>query len=300
MAQEPKRDTLVRLPNPSAQPFAAALKRARFFAVVLFWVALVCLGAHVAAFVMAEWVGLYEAAPAAPAEIVTPPAPAEPAEADAAPPEAFLRGGPFVSVAAAAEAAPDATPVDPPPDEEKAWDNLFWTEDAPAATREESGGTVTAGTEPVEPAPLSHEERQALAAQRRHTTACWLAGMRVVGTLASVLLWATVFVYLQIALLGRLGGIRQITSAVFLLLLYVALVLPWERMLGGLWFGAFWEFDAMVAAHTARLEGLATGLASGVGYYGRFFALPLAAVMVLAAAGLQFASGYGESVVANE
>jgi len=59
MAQEQKRDQTVRLPNPSAQPFVAALKTVRFFAVVFFWGTMVCGLAHVAAFVLTEWVGLY-------------------------------------------------------------------------------------------------------------------------------------------------------------------------------------------------------------------------------------------------
>jgi len=56
MAQEQKRDQTVRLPNPSAQPFVAALKTVRFFAVLFFWVTMVCVLAHVAAFVLTEWV----------------------------------------------------------------------------------------------------------------------------------------------------------------------------------------------------------------------------------------------------
>ncbi|MCX5683411.1 MAG: hypothetical protein NT049_06985, partial [Planctomycetota bacterium] len=93
MAQELRRDQAVRLPNPSAQPFVAALKTCRFFAVVFFWVTMVCVMAYAAAFVATEWVGLYDApkvdaakpsaepaaAPAAPG------APAAPAPAPAAP-----------------------------------------------------------------------------------------------------------------------------------------------------------------------------------------------------------------------
>jgi len=80
MAQGQKRDQTVRLPNPSAQPFVAALKTARFFAVLFFWVAMVCVLAHVAAFVLTEWVGLYDE-------------PAETGSARAVPAGATARGG---------------------------------------------------------------------------------------------------------------------------------------------------------------------------------------------------------------
>ena len=62
MAIETKRDTPVRLPNPSAQPFVAALKTARFFAVVFFWVVFAAVVAHVAAFALTEWAGMYDVA----------------------------------------------------------------------------------------------------------------------------------------------------------------------------------------------------------------------------------------------
>ena len=69
MAQEQKRDQMVRLPNPSAQPFVAALKTARFFAVLFFWVTMVCVLAHATTFFLMEWFGLYDV-PAAEARAV--------------------------------------------------------------------------------------------------------------------------------------------------------------------------------------------------------------------------------------
>ena len=70
MALDSKRDQPVRLPNPSAQPFVAALKTARFYAVLFFWVAMVCAIAHPVAFIATEWIGVFDG-------VVAPP-PAEP------------------------------------------------------------------------------------------------------------------------------------------------------------------------------------------------------------------------------
>ena len=77
MAQEPRRDQPVRLPNPSAQPFVSALKTARLFAVVFFWITMVCILSYVVVFILTEWIGLYDA-PLAPAAPVESKAPAEP------------------------------------------------------------------------------------------------------------------------------------------------------------------------------------------------------------------------------
>ena len=83
MAQELRRDQPVRLPNPSAQPFVTALKTVRFFSVLFFWVAMVSVAAYAVAFVLMEWVGLYDAPPLAvqpPSEAKAPAEPGTPAE----------------------------------------------------------------------------------------------------------------------------------------------------------------------------------------------------------------------------
>ena len=84
MAQDLKRDQPVRLPNPSAQPFVAALKTARLFAVVFFWITMVSVLLYVVAFVLTEWVGLYDDPMAATAPVPPVKAPAEPAKSAAA------------------------------------------------------------------------------------------------------------------------------------------------------------------------------------------------------------------------
>ena len=52
MAQDLKPTQPVRLPNPSAQPFVAALRTARLFAVVFFWITMVSVLLYVVAFVL--------------------------------------------------------------------------------------------------------------------------------------------------------------------------------------------------------------------------------------------------------
>ncbi|MBE3068609.1 MAG: hypothetical protein IMZ66_00065, partial [Planctomycetes bacterium] len=103
MAQDQRRDQMVRLPNPSAQPFVAALKTARFFAVLFFWVTMVCVLAHAATFVLTEWVHLYDVAVPEPAPVVAPAAPAAPSVEEKTPAGQVRVLALFEGVAAAAE-----------------------------------------------------------------------------------------------------------------------------------------------------------------------------------------------------
>jgi hypothetical protein len=111
---------------------------------------------------------------------------------------------------------------------------------------------------------------------------------------------ATIFLYLQIALLGRLAGIRPLTSSLFLALLFLATVVPWHNVFAELEFGSFFDVAALLKAHAQWVK---SGFSDGYGaasYYLRFLALPLLSTVLLALAGVQFACGYRESVVVNE
>ena len=245
MAQETKRDQPVRLPNPSAQPFVTALKTVRFFAVIFFWVTMVCVLAHVAAFVATEWARVYDAAGA------------EAVEEPTAQPE----GAETVTGEAAA----------PAPDE-------------PGA----EGAQETSRWAP--------EKR----ARYRRATERVLGGLRFVGVLCGVLLWVTAFLYLQITLLGRLSGIRPLTNVVFLMLLFLATAVPWQTVFQEESVRSFFDFSQLWSAYTERGAVGGFDLWDTGWYYFRFFALPLLGAVLLALAGLQFARGYRESVVANE
>jgi len=337
MAQEPRRDQPVRLPNPSAQPFVAALKTARLFAVIFFWITMACILSYVVVFILTEWIGLYDAplAPAAPVESKAPAEPkgpaalkglAAPPKEDAPAPEpgstswlglfentaqaATTKNGPPTffdipatrrgetppekSSEASTEEMPEVGPSSssPPP------------ATAPAATtsKEETSGKVIARPEtpPTERRAPTLEEQRERVEKYKHVTANILKALRVIGVMSAFLLGATLFLYLQIALLGRLAGIRQLTSALFMLVLFVALVLPWETIYEDFHVNSFYDFSKLLTAHAARLAGKDMEWWKEALFYIRFFFLPLLSTFLLVWSGIQFAAGYRESVVANE
>ncbi|MCX5649438.1 MAG: hypothetical protein NTX40_10175 [Planctomycetota bacterium] len=261
MAQEMQREPAVRLPNPAAQPFVAALKTVRFFAVVFFWLAMVCMLAHVAAFISIQWLGVYDESAAEPVDAVI----------EAAPSAGAAHGpGLFESVAAAAPAEKSA---------------------APAAESVQKEAPRRG---------LSAVERFARDLRYRECTAAMLRPLRAIGILMAILLLATIFLYLQITLLGRLAGIRPLTSSLCLTLLFLATVVPWHNVFAELQFGSFFDFEALLKAHAQWLKFGFSDIYGAASYYLRFFALPLLSTVLLALAGVEFASGYRESVVVNE
>ncbi|MBL7139669.1 MAG: hypothetical protein ISS74_02035 [Planctomycetes bacterium] len=295
MAQEQRRDQTVRLPNPSAQPFVAALKTARFFAVLFFWVAMVCVLAHVAAFVLTEWVGLYD----------------EPAESGAAqdpPAGATACGGASwlgllestASAAAPGELFPNVPPEQTSPNPPETPAPPAPSPPKPATPPDE--GTIAA--QPDTPAPtqagsLTDDQRRARAQKYRNVTANVLRPARVVGRLSSLLLAVTLFLYLQIALLGRLMGIRQLTRALFTLLLFLVTVLPWGNVFADVHVSALYDFETLLSQHATGVAG-SDEACEAAAYYGRFFVFPLVSLLLLAVSWIRFRSGYGQSVLANE
>jgi len=295
MAQDLKREQPVRLPNPSAQPFVAALKTTRFYAVLFYWIAMVSILAYVAAFVLVEWARLYDAG------IEALQAPAAPA----------ARGpGLFVSTAQAAEKGPSffglpagAPRKDGAKAEAPASGSTPAVPAAPASPPTVEGTVVAEPPVPAAGLPAAFTPEQVAERSRhyRHVTANVLRPLRVVGTMASSLLGLTLFLYLEIALLGRLSGIRQLTNAVFLLLIFFATVLPWDSIFEGFRVSAFYNFDRLLEAHVERLTSSAPrDLWDHAAYFARYLALPVASALFLVGSGLQFAGGFSESVTANE
>jgi hypothetical protein len=320
MAQELKRDQPVRLPNPSAQPFVAALRTCRFFAVIFFWVTMVCVLAYTVAFVLTEGVGLYDAPRTAEAPAARP-APAEPAPAPAAPGEEPAPAAPsgtswlsaFENTAAAAEPPKffgvPATPAgketskEAPKEPAKAAPADPSKEPAaPAAKEGETRGEAVAKPETPLPerSPPTPEQQRARAEYYYDVSMNILKPLRILGVISSFLLGMTLFLYLQIALLGRLSGIKHLTSALFFALLFFVTVLPWESIFEGFRVNVFYDFARLVAAHGQRLAGNTGDFWEQAKYFARFLGLPLVSLFLLAWSGLQFASGYNESVVANE
>jgi hypothetical protein len=355
MAQELRRDQAVRLPNPSAQPFVAALKTCRFFAVLFFWVTMVCVVAYAAAFVATEGIGLYDVPKAdasrpAAEPVLSPAAPLAPAAAPAAPAAPASPAGTswlpmFESTASAAPMPPNGKTAPARESEEVPGTTPKFfgvpavpasdapAKDAPPAapktaaveTPKKSVATVSAealreasealaaaakdaetrGEAVAKPEAPAVAERPALSPQQKaqyyyDVTLNILKPLRVVGVLSSFLLGATLFLYLQISLLGRLAGIKQLTSALFFLLLFFATVLPWENIFEGFRVNVFYDFTRLVATHAQRMAGDTGDFWEQAKYFARFFGLPLVSILLLAWSGLQFASGYVESVVANE
>ncbi len=275
----------VRLPNPGAQPFVSALKTARFFAVLFFWVTLLALLAHIAAFVMTEWVGFYDAPEEEEEAGVPEGPPPPPPEPEPIPAEGAGLMGLLEGRAAASEPPPDEAP--PPADEP-----------APPEGDESAGEPDEDEAEPLEPtAPMSEAEKRAM---YREVTAQVLGPVRAVGLLSGLLLWVTTFVYLQIGLLGRLAGVRHVTRAFFLVLLYLATVIPWHNWFAELQFGSFYTFESMWQDYQMHRQAGGEELEAMAAYYGRYAAMPALSLLLLVISGIQFSRGYGASVLANE
>ena len=103
---------------------------------------------------------------------------------------------------------------------------------APADSTELADGAVVDAEEPAAAA----ESGSSWWSRRRAEGALYyarplMAAMRLVGLLSSMLLLVTLFIYLQIALLGRLAGIRYLTVSFFLMMFCVATVFSWEPLL---------------------------------------------------------------------
>ena len=374
MAQELRRDQPVRLPNPSAQPFVTALKTVRFFSVLFFWVAMVSVAAYAMAFVLMEWVGLYDAPPLAvqpPSEAKAPAEPGTPAEKASEKSAATEKSGEKSSEPAepmpghrpalspeksakpktsaeksgaqgpsffalfenTAQAAPEPKPAPAKTPGEPSFMGVpagparsaSKDSEAPAAPAEkaaapapaeksvstpsgasskegETTGKIEGKSETPLPerAPPTPVERRLQAAKYHDMTMQILRPLRVIGTIFSLLLAASLFLYLQIALLGRLAGIRQLTNALFLMLLFLATILPWDSFLQDIHVSSFYEFAKLTAAHAARLQGDTGDFWKQALYFIRFLAMPLVSIGLLAWSGIQFAAGYSESVIANE
>jgi hypothetical protein len=306
----------------------AALKTARLFAVVFFWITMVSVLAYVVAFVLMEWAGLYDAALAVgPAEPKAPAPAKAPAtssaswssvfenSAQAAPGDFYGVGAggktkgkapepkpePDEMVPGSASAAPAAAASPPHPPAAPKVEETPVKPAAPAKGDETEGKVVgQSETPPIESKVLTAQEQQQRAAHAYDVTLNILKPMKVVGVMSGFLLGITVFLYLQIALLGRLSGIRQLTNALFMLILFLASVLPWDTVFANFHVNAFYDLGQLRDAHLARLQGKDGEFWKQALFFCRYFGLSVVSTLLLAWAGIQFASGYNDSVTANE
>jgi len=233
----------VRLPNPTAESFVASLKVVHFFAVVFFWLILVALLLHLAAFVVFQ-AGLFDESLGL----------VEPETALVGPPE---------EAAGEPAAESEATDADEPP-----WWNRGRSDDYLRYVKQ------------------------------------LMATFRLVGLMASALLLVTLFLYLEIALLGRLAGVKSLTVSFFLMLLFVATVYSWEPLLpGGHIIGSLYKLDDFSDSLTLVMQQSDMPVwadRSFYYHYGRFMVEPLLSLVLLVVAWLQFRRGYEHTVLLNE
>jgi hypothetical protein len=323
MALEQKPTPTVRLPNPSAQPFVAALKTARLFTVVFFWISMISVLLYVVTFVLTDLVGLYED-PLAPVPAA---APAAPTPTDAARPAAggvswgtffensanagtFFGTGPGKSTDTADPGPPAVTDtaawaakgfVPSPPPKDTVSPSATALPPVIMTINTSEGkvvGNVEAPPKAVAPRDLAREQHDRAVYWKELTTNT-LRPMKVVGVLSGFLLGITIFLYLQIALLGRLGGVKQLTMSLFMCILFMASVLG-DKVVEGSTVSTFYDFGLLLEKHAAMLVQTDWPAWKIAMYYCRFLVLPATSALLLAWSGIQFASGYKDSVIANE
>ena len=106
---------------------------------------------------------------------------------------------------------------------------------------------------------------------------------------------------LQLSMVGRLRGIASFTSAFLWSLILLAIVTPWQQVLGGSFAaGALYnlgELTEMTATVKPSWGPSGVQLLDQIIYYARFVAYPVLALLVWLAVMLKFADGYKESIV---
>jgi hypothetical protein len=85
--------------------------------------------------------------------------------------------------------------------------------------------------------------------------------------LAAILYCLTMLFSLKVSLLGRLGGINHISRAFFLSLVFVVLLLPWQRFFGGVVSGAMYSPGELLKSCEAAQS---RGIFCTIFYYLRF------------------------------
>ncbi len=247
----------VRLPNPTAESFVTSLKVVHFFAIIFYWLLMVALLLHLVVFVLVQF-GAFDQT------------------------QEMSYNSPGVLIDQPPQAdTPDGATLD---GNEAA--------SAPDDQADSAGGTAEAD-ESSGPGWWTKSRAESLLFYLKPL----MAAMRLVGLVASMLLLVTLFLYLQISLLGRLAGVRYLTVAFFLMMFCVATVFSWEPLLPGTRIlGSLYIMDELLR-HNLQLsrDGLEVAY-----YWFRFLILPIASLVLLVASWLRFRKGYEESVLMNE
>jgi len=96
---------------------------------------------------------------------------------------------------------------------------------------------------------------------------CW--GVRIVNAiliLSACVYVLTILFSLKVSIVGKLGGLSHISKAFFLALFMFVLLLPWQRIFGGMVVGAIYTPCELVNAYSAER----TDMLANVLYYLRF------------------------------
>jgi hypothetical protein len=118
--------------------------------------------------------------------------------------------------------------------------------------------------EPQQPEPQQAEPRFGI--KFEHLS--WLIRfLNFVLILSAALYCLTMLFSLKVSLLGRLGGINHIARAFFLSLVFVVLLLPWQRFFGGVVVGAMYTPAELLSS--SAVAG-AAGIFEAMLYYLRF------------------------------
>jgi hypothetical protein len=144
--------------------------------------------------------------------------------------------------------------------------------------RQEGAGLV----EPNLPAIAKHKTLKNMLGFLEHISSdnfsLFITFINSVLILGAVLYCLTLLGSLQIAISGRLGGINHICRAFFLSLLFVILLLPWQKIFAGLVVGAVYGPKELLSSCVAVQSG---DTFDQILYYLRFFVFWLVELMLL-------------------
>lgn len=96
--------------------------------------------------------------------------------------------------------------------------------------------------------------------------------------LAAILYCLTMLFSLKVSLLGRLGGINHISRAFFISLVFLVLLLPWQRFFAGIVAGVIYTPSELVRWYTVETTG---GIFDAIFYYLRFTGYWLLVLLLL-------------------
>lgn len=116
---------------------------------------------------------------------------------------------------------------------------------------------------------------------------------KTAGPLMAMLLSLALIMAVKIVLVGRLGGAKGLTSAMFWSFLLLALVTPWQQVFAGSMLPDTFTNLSQLQAEVARVKASWGGTAGAAWpYYARFLGLPGVTLLVWLAVGIKFARGY--------